>query len=348
MTRQSGPFSLQNAIKVMLGFVVCSTCYADYWAYSEAYHKDPGIYVDLLQGRGHAPEQYRVGVLWIADFIARHAHVGLRHSMTLIDLVSAMIAVFMLLALLKRSRIYQSAGGLARDLGDAGLVVLIQYYLAWITWYQRPETLPTAAIIALFLLLLTVPLFSGSRMGATASVAGLLLLTVVLGTVRADVGFALNAGVLLSCWRWKSGFALPRAVVAVTCGVGILLSLGTQWWFMRVIYPHASYGSIALFQLWDNIRDVNSVLPFVLFLMPYGWMLYTVARERVGIEAPSAALLIGSLLYLPMWATVGRIQEVRIFLPFALALAPLVVLTGMDRFAGAGIASASKGTGSGL
>jgi hypothetical protein len=33
-----------------------------------------------------------------------------------------------------------------------------------------------------------------------------------------------------------------------------------------------------------------------------------------------------------MWVTVGRIREVRIFLPFALALAPLTVELAMQRF----------------
>lgn len=342
MNRPSGSFSLHNAMKAMLALVVCSTCYADYWAYSEAYHRTPDIYVDLLQGRGPAPEQYRVGILWLAEFLAHHAHVGLRHSMTLIDFASTMIAVFVLLALLKRSRIYQSAGSLARGLGEVGFVLLVQYYLVWITWYQRPETLPTAAMVALFLLLLTVPPASESRMGNAVSIAGILLLTVIQGSIRADVALALNAGSLLACWRWKSGFALPRGIVAITCGVGIVLSVGTQWWFMRVVYPHATYGSTQVIQLWDNLKDVNSILPFVLFLMPYGWTLYVVARKHLPLEAPSAALLLGSLIYLPMWATVGRIQEVRIFLPLALALAPLAVLAGIYQLAGTGTGDVSE------
>lgn len=342
MNRPGGSSSLQNAANVLLACVVSSACFADYWAYSQGYHQNPDIYLDLLQGRGLAPAQYRIGVLRIADFLARHAHVGLRHSMTAIDFTSAMIAVFVLLALLKRSSIYQSANGVTRRLGEAGFVLLVQYYIVWITWYQRPETLPTAAIIALFLLLLTVPLFSGSRIGTVASALGMLLLTAFQGTVRADIALALNAGALLACWRWKSGFALPRAAVAITCSLGILLSGGTQWWFMRVVYPHATYGSTPVFQLWNNLKDVSSILPFALFLVPYGWTLYVVARERMSLEAPGAALLFGSLFYLPMWITVGRIQEVRIFLPFALGLAPLAVQAGIHRFVDSGDESANK------
>jgi len=40
------------------------------------------------------------------------------------------------------------------------------------------------------------------------------------------------------------------------------------------------------------------------------------------------------VIFLGMWVMVGRIKEVRIFLPFALALAPLTVELVMQRFVG--------------
>jgi hypothetical protein len=38
------------------------------------------------------------------------------------------------------------------------------------------------------------------------------------------------------------------------------------------------------------------------------------------------------MVFLAMWVTVGRIKEVRIFLPFALALAPLTAELAMQCF----------------
>jgi hypothetical protein len=40
----------------------------------------------------------------------------------------------------------------------------------------------------------------------------------------------------------------------------------------------------------------------------------------------------GAVIFMGMWLLVGRIKEVRIFLPFALALAPLTVELAMQRF----------------
>jgi len=40
----------------------------------------------------------------------------------------------------------------------------------------------------------------------------------------------------------------------------------------------------------------------------------------------------GALIFLGMWVTVGRIEEVRIFLPFALALVPLTIEIALQQF----------------
>ena len=64
------------------------------------------------------------------------------------------VAVFVLFLVLRRSAVYRKASLAAQWFGAAGFMVLVQFYLAWLLWYQRPETLPTAAILALALLLL--------------------------------------------------------------------------------------------------------------------------------------------------------------------------------------------------
>ena len=43
-------------------------------------------------------------------------------------------------------------------------------------------------------------------------------------------------------------------------------------------------------------------------------------------------MLAAAAIFLGMWVTAGKIDEVRIFLPFALALAPLTVDVAMQRF----------------
>jgi hypothetical protein len=75
--------------------------------------------------------------------------------------------------------------------------------------------------------------------------------------------------------------------------------------------------------------------PFVLFLVPWGWLATTLARRRATADAPGMALLAGSAIYMVLWFVVGRIEEVRIFLPFAVALIPLTCACAMERFVSA-------------
>lgn len=65
-----------------------------------------------------------------ADFVARHAHAGLRHAFTLIDMAAAFAAVFTLFALLRRSAVYRGASPQGRWFAALAFVVLVQFYMA--------------------------------------------------------------------------------------------------------------------------------------------------------------------------------------------------------------------------
>ncbi len=112
--------------------------------------------MDVVRGAAHAPTQYRIGVIDTAYFLARHMHVAMRHTLAVLDVFSGFVAVFTLFLILRRSEVYREAGQVGEWFGAVSFVVLVQYYLAWLLWYQKPETLPTAAMLALSLLLLTV------------------------------------------------------------------------------------------------------------------------------------------------------------------------------------------------
>lgn len=321
----------QKTSKVFLLLIVLSSIFLDYWEYSRAYHKDPTVYTDVLQGTAPAPNQYRVGVIRLADLLSRHLHAGLRHGMTLLDLVSLIVALLILLSLLERSANYRNASVASRWFGCAVLIVLVQFYLAWITWYQRPETLPTAALVTISLGLLSwrPPL---GKVAATLTIA-LCTFAVVFAQslVRADIAFALHLGVLLVCLTPAgNGVSLPRGTQAVISLLAVLLAGGVQFYMMHVAYPHATYGGTPVFQLKLNLTDHLRIVPFVLFLVPYGWSVLKVASRRFQAEAGSLGLMAGSLLFLPLWCAVGKIDEVRIFLPFVLALAPLTTLLLMQ------------------
>jgi hypothetical protein len=333
MRRKSMMQSPKRVGSVLLSAIVLSSGFLDYWSYSQAFYQEPGIWMDVVSGTGSAPEQYRIGVVDTAYFLARRLHLGMRHSLALLDVVAGLIAVFTLFLVLGRSAVYRKAGVTAQWFGVASFVVLVQFYLAWLIWYQRPETLPTAAMLALALLLLTVKLPLSEGVGTIGTVVGLLLLAVAQGFVRADVGFALHVGVLLVCLTpFGKGFALSRRVQAGTSLVAVLLVLGIQYDLMKRVYPQANYGDTQVLQLFFNLRSLQGYIPFLLFMMPLGWTIVMLARRRYRVGSAEVGMLAAAVVFMGMWVMAGRIKEVRIFLPFALALAPLTVDLAMQRF----------------
>jgi hypothetical protein len=171
--------------------------------------------------------------------------------------------------------------------------------------------------------------------GTIGTAIGLLLLAVAQGFIRADVAFALHVGILLVCLTGAGkGFALPRGVQAGTSLVAVLLVLGIQYDLMKRLYPQATYGKTQVLQLMWNLTSPSGYAPFLLFLVPVVWTIVMLARRRYQAEASGIAMLMGAAVFFAMWITAGRIKEVRIFLPFALALAPVTVELAMQRFLG--------------
>jgi hypothetical protein len=326
----------KRVVRVLLSTIVLSTGYLDYWGYSQAFYKEPNIWMDVVSGTANAPSQYRVGVIDTAYFLARHLHVGMRHTLALLDVISGMIAVFALFLVLQRSAVYRKATVATQWFGAASFVILVQFYLAWLLWYQRPETLPTAAILALALLLVAGRPSGPARVsaiGTAGTVLGLLLLAVAQGFVRADVAFALHLGILVVCLTSAGkGFALPRGVQAGTSMMAMLLAVGIQYYLMKKVYPQAGYGDTPVLQLLLNLKSPWGYAPFLFFLLPMGWTALLLKRRRYQVESWGVAVFTSAVIFLGMWVVVGKIGEVRIFLPFTLTLAPLTVELAMQRF----------------
>ena len=125
-------------------------------------------------------------------------------------------------------------------------------------------------------------------------------------------------------------------VQAATSAAAVLVAGGIQFTLMHVAYPHAGYGTTRVFELRQNLAQPLGMAPFVLFLLPWGWLVTTLARRRARAEAPGVALVAASAIYMVLWFVVGRIEEVRIFIPFAVALIPLTCACAMERFIGEG------------
>jgi hypothetical protein len=114
---------------------------------------------------------------------------------------------------------------------------------------------------------------------------------------------------------------------------------------MRRMYPQAGYGETPVFQLLYNLKNFSGWVPFVLFMVPFGWTALILLRRRSPVNAAGAGLFAGAVIFLGMWLVAGRIKEVRIFLPFALALAPLTAELMMQRFLPGRVEDVAEGPG---
>jgi hypothetical protein len=157
-------------------------------------------------------------------------------------------------------------------------------------------------------------------------------LSVLLATFRADVACLLNVGVLLYVLvKRESRLALGFRTAVFVSLVSALIAGAMQWWLAHVAYPQAGYGPVKFWQLWPNLKHGTRWPPFAVFLLPLVWMVVQVWRRRFADDAAGLALLWGALVYALLWVTIGKIDEVRIFLPFALALGPLTAEMAMLR-----------------
>ena len=125
---------------------------------------------------------------------------------------------------------------------------------------------------------------NGSAAGTGASRAwasgGMLALAAMQGFVRADVEISL----CVSCGDF-SDVSEPRGrwVCAASVGAGgderggRVDRRGIQFVGTHVVYPHAGYGTTKVFQLVLNLTNPLGWAPFVLFMLPWGWLVVTLA-----------------------------------------------------------------------
>jgi hypothetical protein len=321
---------------VLLLAAVLGICNQNYWLYSNIDHYWPKDWLPFIQGIGLAPEQYRVGVKLAAWWLVQHFGWGFRHGFTLMDVVSSLTAIFLLYDLLQGKKLVRSANMGLQWFASAAFVMLVCFYLAWVGFFIRPETLPSAGLAAvMFWLWSRRDVATRSRLRQAWLICGLIGASALQAWIRADVACLMNAGMLLICFtRFGSGLSLPKRTAVLTSSAAIAVAGLTQLYIMRVKYPHATYGPIPIVMARHDLSQPLTFLPFLLFIVPVAWTGVQFWRQRADEDGASAGLVAGSGLYLILWAVLGKLDEVRIFIPFALALAPLTVELAIRRIRG--------------
>lgn len=320
----------ERLTRVMLLASLFGFLWRGYWVYSvEAHQNGIGPLLDFVHGIGPAPFQYRVGSLQIAYRLYLHLHLPFRYGFTLLDTIGLCLAVMLGYELLRRTEIYRRASELAQCFGSTAYLVLVIYLASWQNWYKKFETDPACGLVMLLLVLWSAEWRRGrsARSGkAFLTAAALLLTTELLSLVRADIALMLSIGMVVVAWWHRRGtLSLERGAAVAVAAACVVIAAGTQALLEKVIYPHARpYSGHQFILPYDNYHPTE-LMEFAVFLLPSVWALIQVRKRKFTADAASVGFLVGAIPYVLMWITMGRIEEVRIFLPIALAIVPLTV-----------------------
>lgn len=301
--------------------------FSDWVNYRQKFVNNPNGWHLYFIGGVEAPWQYRIGVWMAVDWMNRWLDWKPYDTLTAIDIVCLALALWCMLFVLRHSRFYGSATGRTRWLALAGALFLAEYYLAWGHWYQTGVTMPSILFVAL-----SMALISGSLL-KNKPVACLLLVALawVQGFIRADTAVILHAGIFVALLlNRQMNVPLGRARQLVTSALISIMSGCIQLYLMLVRFPDAKYGPGGVIRLAENIQP-GMWLTMLLALLPYFLLLVILLSRRYRPVqylpgGPATMLLTASVLYLAVWATMGLLDEVRIFLPFAFALIPETTL----------------------
>lgn len=330
--RPNGP---ERITRVLLLAITLGLCDQTYWMYSNMDRWQHGYeyWKTFIDGAGLAPEQYRIGVKWAAWLMVEHFGWGFRHGFALMDVFGTLATVYLIYALLQRRPEVRHASAALQWFASAAFVALTCFYLGWVGSYFRPETLPTAGFAAVIVWAWATWDYSTSGSGRWWRPLALLAACLVQAFIRADVPFALSAGMLFACATHQRSDATDRRLKIVVSVLCVGITAAVQLYLTKVRYPHASYGPIPILMIRYDLRQPLTFPPFLCFMLPVAWTFVRFWRDRAYRFASQTdlGLVVGSALYLVLWIVMGKLDEVRIFIPFAMALAPLTIGLAMRR-----------------
>lgn len=323
----------QRTTRLFLLATVLGICDQNYWQYSNVDHYLVGYWLPFIHGTGAAPEQYRIGVKMTAWWLAQHLSWSFRYGYTLMDIVGSVAGVLLIYDLLQRRLVTREATVTLQWFASSAFVALFCFYMLWEGFFFRPETLPSLGLTACMAWLWTRS--SERRNAAALTICGLLAAATAQAWIRADIPCALNAGVFLAALTGTGrGLSLSKRAAVITSLACIGLAAGSQLYIMRVLYPHAGYGNTPLIMLTHDFHQPLTLPPFLIFILPIAWTGVEAWRQRATLDTGSKALLLGAAIYFVLWIVLGKMDEVRIFIPFAVTLIPLTIELALRRITG--------------
>lgn len=315
------PVSQSAWLNLIVWAISLSYAFLDLSIYRDNFRVHPDGWKLYFSGGIQAPWQYRIGVWEAVRWMNQWFHLRPYDALTLIDVVCLAVSLWGILRVLHNSEAWKIASIPTQWLATAGVLFLAEYYLIWGHWFQAEDTLPSVLFVTLSLAL------AYGEIVRSRLLACLLLVCLggIQGFIRADVAVVLHAGFFLAVLFSRKAVPLGKAWQLGTSLLAAFLAGCVQLYLMLVRFPNARYGSEGVFQLLNNLKP-EMWATMLLATLPFWLLLGLIAAKKYRPDAVTTMLLVSSLLYLPLWATVGLLDEVRIFMPFAFALMPATVL----------------------
>jgi hypothetical protein len=260
----------------------------------------------------YAPDAYRVAMAALVPFLQKTFHVADRTAINgALDFCFGFGALFLLYRLSVDDRNPPETGFnfVTRFAIVALFLAMVQFPMAWVVPWQRPETMPSAFYVALALLCVA--------RGGRKWLGLLLVASCVQALVRADVALVLGIAMMLISFTRPAGSRLPSFLAGA--GVAVIAG-GVQMYLQFVRFPHLSYPpGTPVVQLNINLQ-FHSLSVFATALLPFLLLGTFLICKRPSIRTVDTLAIAAAVSYLPLWFTLGNIAEVRIFVPFLLAL----------------------------
>jgi hypothetical protein len=343
-SRREGPEPEVLTLYLLLTLAV-SVCFVAYLKYEADSRGAQFVYSPLLAGAEYAPEQYRIGVVYLGHRMALLTGLPMRITLSLIDLTCSTGALLLVYRSLRKRMFYRNGPLALRWISSLALAAGATYFLAWAPWYNRPTTMTI-----IFLTMCVASLWARTNAGGEVSRgsqiwrgAALLGCTVLLCTVRADLALILGIAFLgVATTPRGAGLALKRTPAMVVAAWQALVALVAQWMLIHVFFPRAVYRSdTRILEILQVRINPFTIFPFELIAIPVVWMCVAVSRRRTRLGAQDLGLFAASLLYLPAITLFGAPAEVRIYIPVMIALLPLMVELVAERIVLRGGATAA-------
>jgi hypothetical protein len=268
----------------------------------------------------YAPAAYRLALPFLIGWVGRAFHIHDSAAvMAAFDLITGFIALYLLYRLTVTFSPGEQETPSNRVIRILCFLAVIQFPLAWVVPWQRPETLPSTLFLA-------ISLFSLAHIQTDKRwFLPLMAAALCQAFIRADVPFIFGVAVFLvglgACFKHeiRAGrqYLIAGALIA-------FLSAAAQAYLQFIRYPHLSYPpDTQVIQLRSNLTPHNIEI-FILALLPFLLFSIVLIVKRPPLNLMDKVVVVSSILYLPLWFTVGSISEVRIYVPFLFALSMVV------------------------